>query len=119
MLVRGRNKNPNIRFEYTLASHNMKPFKYNWNLGDWSACTATCGGGTQQRPTICIDENKSIVEDELCWADNDSDRLKELTRVCNDDPCPAHWWVGPWQLCPVTCRELGNYICIEFSRCIS
>lgn len=23
------------------------------------------------------------------------------------DPCPAHWWVGPWQLCPVTCKKKG------------
>lgn len=109
MLVRGKSKNPGIRYEYTLPANETREPVYYWKLGDWSACSATCDGGIQQREPICIesiDSVKSIVDEEFCWSDAENDQPNKKIRVCNDVPCPAHWWIGPWQLCP-SCRRNG------------
>lgn len=106
--MRGKSKNPGIRFEYTLTANETKEPVYYWKLGDWSACSATCDGGIQQREPICIESVKGIVDDELCWSSAENDLPDKKVRVCNNVPCPAHWWVGPWQLCPVTCKRHGN-----------
>lgn len=108
VLVRGQKKNPGIRYEYTLSSNDTKAPIYYWKLGDWAACSATCGGGIQKRLPICFEENKGVVDDDFCWSNADGDRPTEKKRLCNDDPCPANWWIGPWQLCPVTCKRHGN-----------
>lgn len=54
--------------------------------------------------------SKGIVDEENCWSNAEGTRPTEKTRHCNEDPCPANWWVGPWQLCPVTCKKQGGYI---------
>lgn len=48
-----------------------------------------------------------IVDEENCWSNAEGTRPSEKTRHCNEDACPANWWVGPWQLCPVTCKRHG------------
>lgn len=108
VLVRGKSKNPGIRFEYTLPANESKEPVYHWKLGDWSACSATCDGGIQQREPVCIESVKGIVDDEFCWSSAENDQPNKKLRVCNQVPCPAHWWIGPWQLCPVTCRRHGK-----------
>uniref|UniRef100_A0A1B6LVJ0 ADAMTS cysteine-rich domain-containing protein n=2 Tax=Graphocephala atropunctata TaxID=36148 RepID=A0A1B6LVJ0_9HEMI len=41
-------------------------------------------------------------------------------RACNLQPCPVRWWIGPWQLCPVTCGEQAtrrrSVICVSGSE---
>lgn len=85
---------------------------YYWKLGDWSACSATCGGGIQQREPMCWEDIKGAVDDELCWTNAENDPPNKKVRVCNEDPCqnPPKWWIGPWQLCSVTCRRNGNLL---------
>lgn len=50
---------------------------------------------------------EGIVDEENCWSNAEGTRPTEKTRHCNEDSCPANWWVGPWQLCPVTCKKHG------------
>lgn len=107
-LVRSK-RNAGIRYEYTLTANSTLEPVFYWKLGDWSACSATCGGGIQHKLPICYQENKGVVDDELCWSNADGTRPSEIVRVCKEEPCPAHWWVGPWQLCPVTCRRHGTH----------
>lgn len=38
-----------------------------------------------------------------------NEKPKKLTRTCNDWLCQTHWWVGPWQSCPVTCIDKVGY----------
>lgn len=39
---------------YVKASSEWKPlYNYWWATGDWSTCSATCGGGTQTRAVTC------------------------------------------------------------------
>lgn len=77
-------------------------------MGDWTACSRTCGGGFQHRVPICIQQNRGLVDEENCWSNAEDDRPNEKSRVCNEDPCHAHWWIGPWQLCPITCKMKGD-----------
>lgn len=51
---------------------------------------------------------KGIVQDDNCWEHAENKRQDKKIKTCNDDPCPAHWWIGPWQLCPATCQKLGE-----------
>lgn len=104
VLVRGK-KNPGIKYEYTLAANSTVEDSFTWKLGDWAACSATCGGGKQRRISTCFQADKGTVDDENCWSNANNTRPSEMTRMCNKEPCPAHWWVGPWQLCPVTCKR--------------
>ncbi|KAG4065960.1 hypothetical protein HA402_006678 [Bradysia odoriphaga] len=107
ILVRGK-KNGGIKYEYTLSANSTLVPVYYWQLGEWAACSATCGGGKQRRLPICIQDNKGVVDEENCWSNAEGTRPTEKTRHCNEDPCPCHWWVGPWQLCPVTCKKHGQ-----------
>lgn len=89
-----------------------KQVKYLWVLGEWSQCSATCGGGVQHRKPLCqetltsqvtsvVDGTSTIVDESLCDPGEEPD---PLMRTCKDETCPSHWWIGPWQSCPVTCK---------------
>lgn len=49
-----------------------------------------------------------MVDEENCWSNANEKRPDEKMRVCNEEACPADWWVGPWQPCPVTCKRLDD-----------
>lgn len=51
-----------------------------------------------------------MVKEELCLRHAFGKRHEQITRDCNDDPCPFNWWIGPWQLCPMTCRKSGETV---------
>ncbi|KRT86067.1 hypothetical protein AMK59_1874, partial [Oryctes borbonicus] len=121
VIFRGKARNPGVRYQYTVSKREgPRRVKYAWDLGDWSQCSVTCGGGSQRRKPVCresldasgfsdapsvIDGTSMIVDDSLC---DPKDRPEELMRTCKEDPCPSHWWIGPWQSCPVTCSTLGT-----------
>lgn len=109
VLVRGKSKNPGIRYEYTLSANQTKTTVYFWKLGEWSACSATCGGGIQRRLPICYESTTGFVEETFCWDSAENEIPDKKHRTCNEMPCPAQWWTGPWQLCPtMTCRRHGK-----------
>ena len=97
-----------MRYEYTLPSNLTDEEVYFWKLSEFSTCSTTCGGGIQLRHVVCYKRFDGVVEDKHCWANAQNKRPEKVTRVCNNDPCPAYWWVGPWQPCPVTCQKLGD-----------
>lgn len=108
-MFKGKHKNLGIRFEYTLPSNSTDDKTYHWKLSDFTPCTKTCGGGMQQRFPVCYKRYEGIVEEELCWKNADNKRPEKISRACNDEPCSANWWVGPWQPCPVTCHRSSKY----------
>lgn len=116
MISRGKNRNPGIQYEYTLAknlSADPQP-QFEWRMADWTPCSVTCGGGIQYQFATCIDVNTQ-VETPPPWPCMGEDQPDDESRECNAEPCPSHWWVGPWQACPVTCtRKVSSFV--NFNR---
>ncbi|XP_063991200.1 A disintegrin and metalloproteinase with thrombospondin motifs 7-like isoform X2 [Diachasmimorpha longicaudata] len=105
LIYRGHFRNFGLRYEYTVPKEEPDHApEYTWILSDWSLCSATCGGGTQTSHALCHERKSGVVEDIFC----DERRKPEFVlRECNKNPCPARWWVGPWQMCPVKCGTEG------------
>lgn len=52
---------------YTKVSGTWKPiWSYNWFIGGWSQCSATCGGGTQTRSVTCMRADGFVSSDDKC-----------------------------------------------------
>ncbi|XP_076178913.1 A disintegrin and metalloproteinase with thrombospondin motifs 7 isoform X3 [Ptiloglossa arizonensis] len=103
LISRGHYRNFGLRYEYTVPKKEPdRAPEYSWVFSDWSLCTATCGGGTQISKALCNEKKSGVVDDHFCEG---IEKLESILRECNPNPCPARWWIGPWQMCPVTCGE--------------
>ncbi|XP_075457821.1 A disintegrin and metalloproteinase with thrombospondin motifs 2-like isoform X2 [Ascaphus truei] len=76
-----------------------------WITGDWEPCSVTCGKtGYQIRTVKCIqplnDNTNRSVHSKYC-----SENRPEAKMSCNRQPCPAHWRIGPWSQCSVSCAN--------------
>ena len=65
-----------------------------WVVGEWSGCSAECGGGLQYRSVECGSSNTS-----LCVT---ASRPVEQA-ACNTALCPAVWHVSAWSSCSAEC----------------
>jgi hypothetical protein len=54
----------------------------SWSSGDWGACSAACGGGTQTRTNTCVDGGSNPIESRLCLAGEPS-----VSQACNESAC--------------------------------
>lgn len=97
-----------------MPSNSTNEQIYYWKLSDFTLCSKTCGGGIQERHPICYKRYEGIVEDKLCWTNAENKRPEKITRACNDEKCPAYWWIGPWQPCPVTCQNIGKFDSVAY-----
>ncbi|XP_074833235.1 A disintegrin and metalloproteinase with thrombospondin motifs 8 isoform X2 [Carettochelys insculpta] len=82
-----------------------------WVMGDWSACSKTCGSGWQRRTVECRD-----VEGQAS-ATCDKALKPEDIKPCSDLPCPI-WRLGPWSPCSRTCGEgaqTRSATCIDYA----
>ncbi|XP_048830375.1 papilin isoform X3 [Brienomyrus brachyistius] len=78
------------------------PQRRSWKMGEWSTCSASCGGGTQTRSVQCLSHDavgSRVVEDSHCAA-----YLPEPLshQSCNLQQC-AEYSVTHWTQCSVTC----------------
>ncbi|XP_037889162.1 A disintegrin and metalloproteinase with thrombospondin motifs 7 isoform X2 [Glossina fuscipes] len=106
LIVRSDEPSAGIYYEFTLPALNASSSKqYLWRLSEWTACSVSCGGGLQYQEPMCYENDQVIPDSELCWAFAINARPERLNRKCSDITCPAHWWTGPWQFCPVSCRS--------------
>ncbi|GBN40459.1 Papilin, partial [Araneus ventricosus] len=83
------------------ASCNTEPCPPGWHIGEWSACSQSCGGGAQFRLVFCHllkEGNIVMIPDEMCEGPK-----SVFMRVCNIET-PCHEWVpGEWSECDRTC----------------
>ncbi|KAM6945166.1 A disintegrin and metalloproteinase with thrombospondin motifs 12-like [Lycodopsis pacificus] len=102
-------KNPGIRYEYTIkktketGNEVIEPL-YRWRHGAWTDCSTTCGLGGQHQPVRCFEVDVGVVDESLC---DPAGRPEDRHRKCKNMDCPARWWVGGWQQCTVTCGSDG------------
>ena len=71
---------------------------YVWVTSNWSACTASCGGGQLNRAVHC-EQNGSKVSDLYCEALP----KPKTTEKCNLQDCPK-WTTGAWTQCSSSCN---------------
>ncbi|XP_064193284.1 A disintegrin and metalloproteinase with thrombospondin motifs 18-like [Anguilla rostrata] len=81
---------------------NTHPCPAHWVPGEWGACSRSCGGGQQTRPTRCARrvsyQRQEVVEPSLCPAAS-----PPRTRPCQTQACPPQWSSGAWSQCSKTC----------------
>lgn len=113
--------NPGVRYEYTISRDSMPQANsthpvadFQWQYGSWTECSATCGTGVQRQTVHCVERTSGIVEAHYC---DPASRPDDKRASCNEELCPAIWWVGEWQRCSVSCGASGlarrTVICIQ------
>lgn len=61
----------------------VQPCK-SWLLGEWSACSKTCGRGFRKRLLRCVGHDGRMLPHESC---SSIDRPRPLLDLCNQTPC--------------------------------
>jgi hypothetical protein len=54
-----------------------------WQVSDWTNCSAACGGGVRTRFARCVDSSGDPLPDSMCTAAKPA-----LTEACNTNACP-------------------------------
>ncbi|XP_021377154.1 thrombospondin type-1 domain-containing protein 4-like isoform X2 [Mizuhopecten yessoensis] len=90
---------------------------YSWSIAGFTACTHTCGSGTQETNIVCVLKTTQVhVTDDNCDV---SLRPPKQTVSCNKSPCPPQWELHPWSVCSVTCGRGTQSRRVECKRRIS
>jgi len=91
---------------------------YVWESSAWSACSASCGGGTQTRAATCVDEKdtkspKTPANNNLCTL-----TMPATAQSCNTAACPLppnwQWVADAWGTCSASC---GGGLTTRAVRC--
>lgn len=74
--------------------------QFDWEIGIWSRCSRTCGGGTKTRSVKCSNNAEVDVPDDEC-----SGVKPNVEESCNTQACVADydWNTGPWGGCSRVC----------------
>ncbi|CDW53306.1 I-set and TSP 1 domain containing protein [Trichuris trichiura] len=110
------NCNPKQRPANSTRSCNNHPCPPRWEIGDWSICSHTCGGGIRTRQVRClqdINRNEKMISTMIMPGNQCSSPKPVSRQSCASDSCPPHWVVGPWSECSVTCGPGEQYRAIE------
>nr|XP_019598944.1 PREDICTED: A disintegrin and metalloproteinase with thrombospondin motifs 16 isoform X1 [Rhinolophus sinicus] len=75
----------------------------SWSVGNWSACSRTCGGGTQSRVVQC--SRRAHYRSERVSASLCPQPVPSSRQACLSQSCPPTWSTGPWAECSRTCGK--------------
>ncbi|XP_035703436.1 papilin isoform X2 [Folsomia candida] len=109
IVVLYQESNPGIEYEYSISDKENQiafttPGSYYWIYDEFTPCSATCGGGYQQRYVYCAkrtEESIEYVEEHLC--DASGTHKPAAQQLCNTQPCPLRWYEGAWEPCSAKC----------------
>ncbi|KAI4574359.1 hypothetical protein MJG53_020923, partial [Ovis ammon polii x Ovis aries] len=79
------------------------PCPRSWSVGNWSACSRTCGGGTQSRAVQCT--RRAHYRSERVSASLCPQPVPSSRQACQPQSCPPAWSTGPWAECSRTCGK--------------
>ncbi|XP_077995776.1 papilin-like isoform X2 [Glandiceps talaboti] len=92
------NRKPKV-IEECISNRACPPM---WHASAWSECSSNCGNGVQTRTVVCAAmigfELQTLANDEC-----DAETKPEASKLCENDPCTAMWFSGPWTKCTQTC----------------
>eukprot|EP00095_Tigriopus_kingsejongensis_P008230 snap_masked-scaffold591_size129331-processed-gene-0.4 protein:Tk08230 transcript:snap_masked-scaffold591_size129331-processed-gene-0.4-mRNA-1 annotation:"SCO-spondin" len=93
---RNENNPCNARLtEMETCNTQLCPLFNEWS--EWSPCSATCGGGGQERERNCYDPNFRLK------CDGEPRQSRFVVRACNVDPCPSWTQWSAWSQCSASC----------------
>ncbi|KRT81997.1 hypothetical protein AMK59_4945, partial [Oryctes borbonicus] len=72
---------------------------FKWEMGTWSECSRSCGGGTKSRLVVCRD-GQGRESENYC---EPAKKPPEYSR-CNGFQCPQ-WRTGDWTSCNAFCER--------------
>ncbi|XP_050294708.1 protein madd-4 [Anthonomus grandis grandis] len=87
----------------TVVECNTHTCPPRWHVGEWGACSTSCGGGIRLRPVYCVEEmngTKLRVDESKC----NGGRKPWFQEACNRMDCPT-WFTSKWSGCSVSCGE--------------
>ncbi|XP_036441752.1 ADAMTS-like protein 1 [Colossoma macropomum] len=75
--------------------------EFEWRLGEWSVCSASCGNrGSQVRKTWCVGADGQETHLSSC---HNRPRPVSRPRPCNLHHCPPSWVSTVWSKCSSSC----------------
>eukprot|EP00753_Platysulcus_tardus_P004439 PLAT12539.46.p1 GENE.PLAT12539.46~~PLAT12539.46.p1 ORF type:complete len:926 (+),score=513.52 PLAT12539.46:1530-4307(+) len=76
---------------------------FRWVPADWTACSATCGEGTQTRAIKCVNFAGNTVEGEACEHSKSAGPAPAASRACDAGKC--RWSTEEWGDCSAACGD--------------
>ena len=102
VMVTNENCDSRLKPQSQVLKCNSNICSPNWESGNWSECSTSCGQGMQTRPVLC----KQLIDSELHFevpvSRCDRRTRPESARSCKTRAC-AEWESGEWGKCSVKC----------------
>uniref|UniRef100_A0A8C7TQD0 ADAMTS like 3 n=1 Tax=Oncorhynchus mykiss TaxID=8022 RepID=A0A8C7TQD0_ONCMY len=85
----------------TIRPGDILRIEFAWRLGDWTACSASCGDrGMRTRRVRCVTPEGREVTPSMC---HHLDRPVSSQLACNLHDCPPSWVASVWSKCTTSC----------------
>ncbi|CAH1797973.1 unnamed protein product [Owenia fusiformis] len=94
---------------------NPKACEPDWDKGEWSGCTTTCGKGIQTRRVECKQRMNPQVHISVSASLCSGASKPATTKMCELAEC-ARWKTGKWNSCPVECgkgSQTREVVCVD------
>lgn len=81
---------------------NTEPCPPTWTVGEWTACSATCGASRRLRQVLCKEQRTQSVITTVPLSSCNQTTRPASVEDCEVPSCPS-WEAGEWGECSVDC----------------